>query len=113
MTITTQQLLGFLNKANRLGIYYNIEEVDEVGYDIKMYSYWDNDFPEDFNFRYVFIPNEGHSDFDGDLNYCTFEKANEILDVRLEEERVKEEKERKRKALLERLTAEERELLGV
>lgn len=113
MTITTQQLLGFLNKANQLEINYTIEEVDEVGYDIKMFYNWNTNYPENFYYQYVFIPNERHSEFYGDLNYYTFEKANKILDTRLEENQVKEEKERKRKALLERLTAEERELLGV
>lgn len=111
MTITTQELLSFLNKANRLGIKYTIEQVDEIGYDIKMFYNWN--FPEDIELRYVFIPNEGHSIFDGSLTYYSFEHINELLDARLEEKQVKEEKERKRKALLERLTAEERELLGL
>lgn len=113
MTITTQQLLSFLNKANQLEIKYTIEEVDEVGYDIKMFYNWNTNYPENFYYQYVFLPNEGYSDVDGDLNYYSFENANEILDVRLDEKQVKEEKERKRKALLERLTAEERELLGL
>lgn len=113
MKITTQQLLSFLNKANQLEIKYTIEEVDEVGYDIKMFYNWNTNYPKNFYYQYVFIPNEGYSGVDGDLNYYSFEDANEILDIRLDEKRVKEEKERKRKALLERLTAEERELLGV
>lgn len=113
MTITKQELLGFLHKANQLGINYTIEQVDEVGYDIKMYCNWDMDYPEVFYFRYVFIPNEGYSDFDGSLNYCSFEHINEFLDARLEQKRVEGEKERKRQELLERLTDEERELLGV
>ena len=113
MTITKQELLGFLHKANQLGINYTIEQVDEVGYDIKMFYNWNTNYPENFYYQYVFIPNEGHSDFDDSLNYYSFEDANYILDARLEEKRVKEEKERKRQELLNRLTAEERELLGL
>lgn len=111
MTITTQELLSFLHKANRLGINYTIEEVDEVGYDIKMFYNWN--YPENIELRYVFIPNEGHSDFDGSLNYYSFDHINELLDARLKEKYEKEEKEFKRQELLNRLTAEERELLGV
>lgn len=109
MNITAQEVLSFLDKANRLAINYTIEQVDDIGYHIKMYYNWNG--TEKFSFRYVFIPNEKETDYVEDKHI--FDDINDLLDVRLNEKYKKEEKERKRKALLERLTAEERELLGV
>ena len=60
----------------------------------------------------VFIDNEGESTWDngGDYDFYTMDS---ILDEKLVEQTQKEIKARKRKELIETLTPEQRELLGV
>lgn len=113
MTITTSQVLNLLAKASKLNIQYSVEEVNHFCYDIKMIYNWKKS--SKYDYRYLFIPNERETDFVNDKNsgYYSFDELNDFLDVRIKEQEEREEKERKRKALLERLTVEERELLGI
>lgn len=65
----------------------------------------------DFYHQSIFIDNEGQSDWQsGDYN---FYRMDSILDEKLEEQKQKEIKAQKRKELIESLTPEQRELLGI
>jgi hypothetical protein len=100
--------LEFLSKAQKLGVNYTIVQNDD-GYSINLFYDWYDTLV--WRNNTVFITNEGESTWEkGDHKFDTM---NKILDEKLEGQRQNEEKEHKRKALLERLTAEERELLGV
>ena len=108
--ITTTELLDFLCKAQKLSIpYITFRQTDE-GYKIilRIDLYDDNKWSS----QTVFIDNEGRSDWNsgGDYDFCTMDS---ILDDMLVKQQEKEIKEQKRKELIESLTPEQRELLGV
>ena len=107
--ITATELLEFLNKAQKLSADPIIIQNDK-GYYINLYYDWFDDGER--HCRSVFITNEGESNWNtgGDWNFITM---NNILDEKLEEKLQKEIKARKRKELIESLTPEQRELLGV
>lgn len=107
--ITATELLDFLTKAQKLSILdITFRQTDE-GYSITMRDDWHDD--NNWYNKTVFIDNEGESIWDkGDY---PFEIMNEILDQKLEEQKQKEIKAQKRKELIESLTPEQRELLGV
>lgn len=106
--ITATKLLEFLNKAQKLGADPLIIPNPE-GYSINLYYDFHNDGE-----RYcqsVFITNEGESSWEkGTFHFHTM---NNLLDKKLEEQLQKEIKAKKRKELIESLTSEQRELLGV
>lgn len=107
--ITVTELLDFLTKAQKLspsGV--SLHQTDE-GYKITLYLDWDND--NNFYNQSIFVDNKGESIWDkGDY---PFEIMNNILDEMYEREEQKEIKAQKRKELIESLTPEQRELLGV
>jgi len=107
--IETTELLDFLIKAQKLspsGV--TIKKMDE-GYKITLYCDWHDD--NDFYQQSILISNEGESTWnDGDYEFYTM---NRILDEMLELQKQKEIKAQKRKELIETLTPEQRELLGV
>jgi len=107
--ITATELLDFLTKAQKLSILdITFRQTDE-GYSITMRDDWHDD--SNWYNKTVFITNEGESIWDkGDY---PFEIMNEILDQKLEEQKQKEIKAQKRQELIESLTPEQRELLGV
>ena len=108
MAISTTDLLEFLSKAQKLGINYTIVQNDD-GYSINLFYDWYDTLVWCNNT--VFITNEGESTWEkGDYKFDTM---NKILDEKLEEQRQNEEKERKRQELIDSLTPEQRELLGV
>jgi hypothetical protein len=107
--ITATELLNFFCKAQKLspsGL--SLRQMDG-GYKITLYLDWHDN--NDFYNQSVLIDNEGHSTWnDGDCDFCTMDG---ILDGMLEKQLQKEIKARKRKELIESLTPEQRELLGV
>jgi len=107
--ITATELLDFLTKAQQLSVCGAVFRQTDEGYKITLYCDWHDDGN---NYKQsVFIDNEGESIWDkGDY---PFEIMNEILDQKLEEQKQKEIKAQKRKELIESLTPEQRELLGV
>ena len=108
--ITTTELLNFLCKAQKLSIFgITFLQTDE-GYKITLNLDWDGD--NNFHDQTLFITNEGESNWDsgGDYDFYTMDS---ILDEKLEEQRQNEIKKQKRKELIEGLTPEQRELLGV
>ena len=106
--ITAIELLDFLCKAQKLspsGV--SLRQTDE-GYKITLYLDWCGN---DFYTQTVFINNEGESTWErGDYDFDTM---NNMLDEMLVKEQEKEIKAQKRKELIESLTPEQRELLGV
>jgi hypothetical protein len=107
--IETTELLNFLCKAQKLSIIdVTFTQTDE-GYKITLRDDWHDD--ANWYNKTVFITNEGESSWDkGDHEFHTM---NNILDEKLEERKQKEIKAQKRKELIESLTPEQRELLGV
>ena len=107
--ITATELLNFLCKAQKLSIIdVTFRQTDE-GYVITLRDDWHDD--ANWYNQTVFITNEGESTWDkGDYEFYTM---NNILDEKLEEQKQKEIKAQKRKELIESLTPEQRELLGV
>jgi hypothetical protein len=107
--ITTTELLDFLTKAHKLSIFDVTFRQTDDGYTITLRDDWYDDGK--WSNKTVFITNEGESTWDrGDYEFHTMDH---ILDEKLEEQVQKEIKARKRKELIESLTPEQRELLGV
>lgn len=109
--ITATELLNFLCKAQKLSASIHdvtFRQTDE-GYVITLRNDWYNDGK--YSNQTVFINNENESTWErGDYDFYTM---NSILDEKLEEQKQKEIKAQKRKELIESLTPEQRELLGV
>lgn len=107
--ITATELLEFLCKAQKLSIIDVTYTQTDEGYVITLRDDWHDD--ANWYNQTVFISNEGESSWDkGDYEFHTM---NSILDEKLEERKQKEIKAQKRKELIESLTPEQRELLGV
>jgi hypothetical protein len=107
MTILATDILLLLKKVQKLGATYNIKQQDD-GFELKIYYTWCED---DYYYHSVFITNENESTWNkGDYELNTMMC---IIDEKLEEQRQKEEKAQKRKELINSLTPEQRELLGV
>ena len=107
--ITATELLNFLCKAEKLSIAEVTFTQTDEGYTITLRDDWYDE--NQWSNKTVFIDNEGNSSWDKG-NY-EFHTMNNILDEKLEEQKQKELKAQKRKELIESLTPEQRELLGV
>lgn len=107
--ITATELLNFFCKAQKLSpSCISLRQTDE-GYKISLYLDWCDD--NDFYHQSIFVDNEGQSDWNnGDYD---FYRMDSILDEKLEGKKQKEIKAQKRKELIESLTPEQRDLLGV
>lgn len=114
--ITATDLLDFLTKAQKLSIRdVTFCQTDE-GYSVVMRHDWYDS--GELDKHGVFITYEGESRWDWDnvfkgVQYFEFDTMNRILDEMLVAQTEKEIKTRKRKELIESLTPEQRELLGV
>ena len=107
--IKATELLEFLCKAQKLSPYTQIDREDE-GYKITMCYDWHD--TNHFSDQSIFITNEGQSHWSGggDYDFCTMDG---MLDDLLIKQAEREAKAGKRRALIARLTDEEKELLGV
>ena len=107
--ITTTELLEFLTKAQKLSILDITFRKTDEGYKITLRDDWHDD-GKWYN-QTVFITNEGESTWEkGDYDFYSMDR---ILDEKLELQTQKEIKEQKRKELIDSLTPEQKELLGV
>lgn len=107
--ITTTELLDFLTKAQRVSPCGATFLQNDEGYYITLYCDWYDDGNN--HKQSVFITNKGESTWEkGDYEFYTM---NNTLDEMIERELQKEIKAQKRKELIESLTPEQRELLGV
>ena len=116
-TITTTQLLEFLEKAQKVSSHVTVNKVSRYSdgeyvdyfYEIAVNCDWDEN--NHFYTQNTSITTEGKSNpFDADYEFFTMSS---MLDYLVEKEEEKEMKRRKRQELLSRLTDEEKELLGV
>ena len=112
--VTTTELLDFLTKAQKLGILEVTFCQTDEGYAITMrHDWYDNG---DWHKQGVFITNEGESTWDNVIKgtqFFEFDTMNRILGEMVEKQKQEEIKAQKRKELIESLTPEQRELLGV
>ena len=108
MILTATDVLELLRKANKLNMSPIIAKHDE-GYFINLYYDWYNDYQPHSNT--VFVTNENEST--GAKGTYNFETMNNILKEKLEEQEQQQIKAQKRKELIESLTKEQRELLGL
>ena len=106
MTITATQVLEMLSKAEKLGIYYEIVEDNQIQFTV----YWFADEYKDYSYERVAISNKIDT---FSRSYWGFDTWMSMLDERLEQKEEEELKEQKRQEVLARLTNEEKELLGV
>ncbi len=111
MTITTTQILEMLEKARRLGINYEVyEDTEYNSYFIEFTVNWYADEIGGWSYERVFVDKENVSDGYGGWDVLTW---NNMLDEKLKEQKQKDLKEEKRKALIASLTPEQRELLDL
>ena len=106
MTIQTTELLQLFIKAEKLDLSVAICQDKDGDYIIKIAKKWGGDFNDN-----VIITQNGESNWKKG-NY-SFDTMMDIFDEMLKEKLHKEIKARKRQELIDKLTPEERELLGV
>ena len=109
--IETTELLDFLCKAHKLCIFNIIIRQTDEGYKITLRHDWHGDGNKNYQ-QSIFIDKEGESTWDNGEDY-DFYTMNDILDGMIMKQQEKEIKAQKRKELIESLTPEQRELLGV
>lgn len=108
--ITATQVLDMLAKATKLGINYDVHP-DKDGHSIRFEVDWYADQHSRWTYLTVFVTKDSQSwSSKGDYPFDTWSF---LLDEELQKQKQNEEKAEKRKAILEKLTQEERELLGV
>lgn len=110
MTITATQVLTLLNKATQLGIHYGVYDGEEYGHFIQFEVDWYVDERGRYSYKKVFVTNEDESTWENGWEFTEFMN---LLDEKLKEQAEKEIKENKRKELIDSLTPEQRELLGL
>ncbi len=107
ITIKATELLQLFTKAKKLDLTVEVREDKDGDYAIRIYEMFR---PEKFEEK-VFIDQNGGSSWN--KGSYSFDAMMDVLDGMLEEKLLEEIKARKRKELIESLTPEQRELLGV
>ena len=107
MTIKVTELLKLLTKVEKLGLSVNVREDKDGHYVIRIFEMFS---PKDFD-KKVVISQNGESNWN--KGAYSFGAMMDILDEMLEEKEQERIKARKRQELIDKLTPEERELLGV
>ena len=111
MFITAAQVLELLAKATKLHIHYGVydyEETDE--YAIQFEVDWYADEHETYSYEKVIISKDSQSRWGTCWNFDSFMQQ---LDEKLKEQEQEKIKAEKRKELINSLTPEQRELLGL
>ena len=106
MTIKTTELLELLSKATQLGLSYDVKEDEDGDYVVKFYELYTNNFAE-----HTTITTEGENDWC--VSGCSFDYLMDTFVGMLSKKKEEKLKSQKRQELLNRLTDEELELLGV
>ena len=107
MKVTTTQLLDFFTKVETISAPPQVFKIDG-GYQVIVDYAWTGNarfYPESFIITDEGVSKEGR-------NY-DFESMNELINQFVKEEEEREIKRQKRQEVLSRLTAEEKELLGL
>jgi hypothetical protein len=107
MTIQTTELLKLFSKAEKLDLSVAVREDKDGDYVIRIFAMFS---PKNFDEKVV-ITQKGESNWN--KGCYSFDCMMDVLDKMLEERLQKEIKERKRQALIAKLTPEERELLNL
>ena len=107
ITIKATELLKLFSKAKQLDLSVEVREDKDGDYAIRIYEMFR---PEKFEEK-VFIDQNGGSSWN--KGSYSFDAMMDVLDGMLEEKLLEEIKAQKRKELIESLTPEQRELLGV
>jgi hypothetical protein len=107
MTIQATELLKLFTKAEKLQLSVAVRENKDGDYVIRIFEMFR---PENFDEK-VIITQEGESNWD--KGAYSFDCMMGILDDTLEEKEQEKIKAEKRKELLDKLTDEEKELLGL
>ena len=106
MIIKTTELLKLLSYATEVSLSYNVKKDDDGSYSIKFYELYANRVNET-----IYITDEGENDWYNDG--VDFEYLLNIFVDMLKEQEEEKLKEQKRQEVLNKLTTEEKELLGV
>ena len=107
MTIQATELLKLFSKAKQLDLSVLVREDKDGDYVIHIYEMFR---PENFDEKVVITQKGKMTWLKGTYSFNTMMYS---FDKKLEEKRQKEIKAQKRQELIDRLTPEERELLGV
>jgi hypothetical protein len=107
MTIKATELLKLFAKADKLQLNVVVREDKDGDYVVRIYEMFRQ---EGFDEKVV-ITQKAESDWN--KGAYSFDTMMDILDEMLEEKLLQEIKDQKRKELIESLTPEQRELLGV
>jgi hypothetical protein len=107
MTIKATELLKLFAKADKLQLNVVVREDNDGDYVVRIYEMF---CPDGFD-ETVVIAQNGLSNWS--KGAYSFDAMMDVLDGMLEEKLLEEIKARKRKELIESLTPEQRELLGV
>jgi hypothetical protein len=107
MTIKATELLKLLSKADKLQLNVEVREGKDGDYVVRIYEMFRQ---EGFDEKVV-ITQKGESNWN--KGCYSFDCMMDVLDGMLEEKLQEEIKEQKRQELIDRLTDEEKELLGV
>jgi hypothetical protein len=107
MTIKITDLLDLLAYAGELDLSIFVKQDEDGDYVVRFYEHYTNKFAE-----HTIITKEGENDWCNDGGTCSFEY---LMDTFVDMLKQKEEKlkAQKRQELLNKLTDEEKELLGV
>jgi hypothetical protein len=107
MTLTTTQLLDFFAKIYKVDALLAVAKVTG-GYNVTVHHDWEDDgvYPQSFFVDYKGATTLICSDYN-------FDTMNTLLDQHVKEQEERELKMQKRQELLNRLTDEEKELLGL
>ena len=117
MTLTTTQLLDFFAKIYKVDALLAVAKVTG-GYSVTVHHDWEDDgvYPQSFFVDYkgattlICVDPTAVGEIDSDYNFDTM---NTLLDQHVKEQEERELKMQKRQELLNRLTDEEKELLGL
>ena len=104
MTVSTIDLLDLLAYAGELDLSIFVKQDKDGDYVLKFYELYTNKFAE-----HIIINKEGENDWDKGTCSCEY-LMNTFVDMLKKKEELKSQK---RQELLNRLTDEEKELLGV
>jgi hypothetical protein len=106
MTVSTTDLLDLLAKAGQLDLSIFVRQHEDGDYVLKFYELYTNNFDER-----IVITTEGENDWC--VSGCSFECLMDTFVDMLSGKEQEKIKEQKRKEVLNKLTDEELELLGV
>lgn len=109
--LTATDILEMLAKASKLRIRYDVYDYEEKNeYSIRFEVDWYADEHETYSYERVIISKDNQSKWSTCWDFDSFMLQ---LDEKLKEQEQEEYKAQKRKELIDSLTPEQRELLGV